>query len=145
LPQAARSQFEIVGKHSLFPCVIDTILIGSDFDQPAHEIANTAKDTRRDVVCVDGFLVLALNTAMGGCCPLAQVLRHSYEGAKMRMLLSSSITAVMRKNCRDNLAKTVAWTRVSVCEPAQKRRTFPLTSIGATRTAAKWQAIQDCQ
>jgi hypothetical protein len=30
---------------------MDTILTGSDFEQPAHEIANTAKDTRRDVVC----------------------------------------------------------------------------------------------
>jgi hypothetical protein len=58
---------------SFFP-VSSTILIGSNFDSLAHEIANTAKDTRRDVVCVDGFLVLALNTGTGRLLPVGSSL-----------------------------------------------------------------------
>ncbi len=52
------------------------MLIGSDFDQPAHEIANTAKDTRRNAVCVDGLLVLALNK---DCCRLWPIAGYRYR------------------------------------------------------------------
>jgi hypothetical protein len=55
--------------------VIDTILIGSDFDQSAREISNTAKDTRRDVVCGAWIPRFGAKTALGSLLFLAEVSR----------------------------------------------------------------------
>jgi hypothetical protein len=61
---------------------MDTILIGSNFYYAAHEIANIAKDTSRDVAWGAWIPRFCVKPQWAGLLPLGSSLAPSHQGKK---------------------------------------------------------------